>query len=132
MKFIMTVFLAVATIVLTGCFTGTTTTITEFDTKGNVVKVTETGESVVKSVVESTKDKTCITWESGWAAYLTATAASTEDPTPTLKIGAGKVDKGVITLHPNHTELQKIIPDVIKSTRQDLTVSTDGVSTVEK
>lgn len=109
-----------------GCFTGTTSTITEYSPDGKIVKVTQTGESVVKSITESTKDKTCITWESGWNAYLHATAATAESPTPTFRIGAGKVDKGKLTLHKDHKDFP--VAEIIKATRSDLEVSTAGVT----
>lgn len=111
---------------LTGCFTGTTSTVTEYDQNGKIVKVTQTGESVVKSITESTKDKTCITWESGWNAYLHATAATAESPTPTFRIGAGKVDKGKLTLHKDHKDFP--VAEIIKATRSDLEVTTSGVT----
>jgi hypothetical protein len=121
-------FLAAAiALATTGCFSPTQSTITEFGADGKTItKQTVTSESVIKSLTESTKDKTCIVWESGWLAYLTASTATTEDPTPTFKIGAGKVDKGMITLHKDHKDLS--VADVIKSTRSDLSVTTTGVT----
>lgn len=115
-------------VLLTGCFTGTTSTVTEYDTAtGKIAKITETGESVVKSITQATKNKTCIAWESGWAAYISASTATTEDPTPTVKMGVGKVDKGAISLHPEHKDIQTVLPAIIQATRDNLTVSTDGV-----
>ena len=111
----------------TGCFSPTQSTITEFRADGKTItKQTVTSESVIKSLTESTKDKTCIVWESGWLAYLTASTATTDDPTPTFKIGAGKVDKGAITLHKDHKDLP--VADVIKSTRSDIAITASGVS----
>lgn len=121
----LTFAIALAT---TGCFSPTQSTVTEFAADGKTItKQTVTSESVIKSVVASTKDKTCIVWESGWAAYLSATTATTEDPTPTFKMGAGKIDKGAISLHKDHKDLK--IENVIKATRSDVTVSpTSGVT----
>lgn len=111
----------------TGCFSPTQSTITEFSADGKkIVKQTITSESVIKSVVESTKDKSVFTWESGWVAYLHATAATAENPSPTFKLGAGKIDKGAITLHKDHKEIS--IPEVIKATRSELEVTTTGVT----
>lgn len=113
----------------TGCLSPTQTTITEYDAAGKIVKETITSESVIKSVTDSTKDKSIIVWESGWLAYLSASTATTENPTPTVKMGAGKVDKGAITIHKEHKDIISVLPEVIKSTRQDLSVSaTNGVS----
>lgn len=128
MKCLLFVFSAAAAVLLTGCLTGTTSVVTEYDTAtGKITKVTETGESVVKSITQSTKDKTCIAWESGWSAYISASTATTEDPTPTVKMGAGKVDKGAISLHTEHKEIQTVLPQIIQATRESLTVSPDGV-----
>ena len=112
-----------------GCLSSTAYTVTEYNAEGKVVKITQNSESILKSVTESTKDKTCIVWESGWAAYISASTATTEDPTPTVKMGVGKVDKGAISLHKDHKELQNNLPAVIHATRDDLSVSVDGVTT---
>jgi hypothetical protein len=112
-----------------GCLSATASTVTEYNAEGKVVRITQNSESILKSVTESTKDKTCIVWESGWAAYISASAATTEDPTPTVKMGVGKVDKGAISLHKDHKELQNNLPAVIHATRDDLSVSVDGVTT---
>lgn len=111
----------------TGCFSPTQSTITEFGADGKtIVKQTVTSESVIKSVVESTKDKSVFTWESGWVAYLHATTATADTPTPTVKLGAGKIDKGAITLHKDHKDIP--VADIIKATRSELEVSTSGVT----
>lgn len=117
---------AVFSLFLTACFAPTQTTISEYNADGKLVKTTVTSESVIKSVVESTKDKSLITWQSGWAAYMSASTATTEDPTPTIKMGAGKIDKGMITLHKDHKDLN--VPEIIKSTRSQLTLTTTGVT----
>ena len=118
-------------VLLTGCFTPTSATVTEYNADGKIWKVTQTGESVIKSITESTKDKTVITWESGWLAYISASTATAEEPTPTFKMGVGKTDKGAITLHKDHKELQTVLPGVIQATRENLTVSTTGLSAVK-
>ena len=113
---------------LTGCFTGTTSTVTEYDiATGKITKVTNTGESVIKSVANSTKDKSVITWESGWLAYISASTSTAEDPTPTFKMGVGKTDKGAITIHQKHKDIASVLPAVIQATRDNLTVTPDGV-----
>lgn len=126
MKYLFMVFSVCFMFVLTGCFSPTSTTVTEYGADGKVLKVTATTESVIKSVTESTKDKSIVVWESGWLAYVSASTATTDDPTPTFKMGAGKVDKGAITLHKDHKDLN--IADVIKATRSDLAVTTTGVT----
>ena len=112
-----------------GCLSSTASTVTEYNAEGKVVKITQNSESILKSITESTKDKTCIVWESGWLAYISASTATTDDPTPTVKMGVGKVDKGAISLHKDHKDLQNNLPAVIHATRDDLSVSVDGVTT---
>ena len=117
---------AVALVLMTGC-TATKSTVTEFDKDGKVVKTTVTSESVVSTLTKSTKDKTVIAWESGWAAYISASAATQEDPTPTVKMFAGKTDKGVISAHKDQKEWSNLA-EVIKATKYDLTVSPTGIN----
>jgi hypothetical protein len=116
---------AIAVLVFTGC-TSTQSTITEFDKDGKVVKTTVTSESVVSTLTKSTKDKTVIAWESGWAAYIAASMATTEDPTPSVKMFAGKTDKGIISAHKDQKDWSNLA-EVIKATKYDLEVSATGV-----
>lgn len=110
----------------TGC-TSTGTVITEFDANGKVVKETKTSQSVISSVVESTKDKTVVVWEDVWAGYISASAGTTKDPTPHLDLFIGKVNKGVITLHKDQQELEGI-SDIIYATRSELSANSTGIS----
>ena len=115
----------VALVCLAGC-TATQSTITEFDKDGKVVKTTVTSESVVSTLTKSTKDKTVIAWESGWAAYISASMATTEDPTPSVKMFAGKTDKGIISAHKDQKSWDKLA-EVIKATKYELELSKDGM-----
>lgn len=55
----------VSVALLTGCAI-TRSTITEYDVAtGAMIKKTESSESLVKTVTESTKNKTVIVWEDG-------------------------------------------------------------------
>ena len=111
----------------TGC-TSTTSTILEYDETGNLVKRTESSESVIKTVTDSTKNKSVIVWEDGWAAYISVSSGTTEDPTPHGKLFAGKVNKGGISMLPNQTGLAGIAK-IIQATKSDITASlTEGVS----
>lgn len=100
--------------------------ITEYNAEGNIVKVTESNESVVTKIVESTKNKTVIVWEDGWMAYVSASTATTADPTPTLKMFAGKSSRGAISALPEQTGFEAI-PAIIQATRADLAISASGV-----
>jgi len=117
--------MAVLTLLLAGCMTSTST-VTEFDAAGHVVKKTVTNDSVVKSLTMSTKDKTVVAWESGWAAYLSASTATNDDPTPHVKIFAGKTDKGVISALSNQGNWDGIA-GAINATKYDLSVTSQGV-----
>lgn len=114
-----------AVILLTGCLSGTGSTINEYSPDGKLVKQTITTESVITSVVNSTKGKTVIMWEDGWAGYISVSTGTTDDPTPHGKIFAGKINKGAISLLPNQTGIGQIYK-WIQATKSDLTVSLDG------
>lgn len=119
-------YLAAVAVLLTGC-TATKTIVTELDpATGKAVKVTETTESVVSTLTHSTANKTVIAWESGWAAYISASMATTEDPTPSVKMFAGKTDKGIISAHKDQKEWSNLAK-VIKATKYELELSTDGM-----
>lgn len=124
-KFIAISALAVA-FICAGCLAPTQSTVKEYDAAGKLVKETITSESVVSSLTESTKDKTIILWESGWAAYLSASTATMENPTPTVKMFAGKTDRGLISA----LKGQKFdgMAEVINATKYDLSVSADGIA----
>lgn len=126
MKTIIFVAAFAALVALAGC-TATKSVITEFDPgTGKTVKVTETAESVVSTLTKSTANKTVIAWESGWAAYISASMATTEDPTPSVKMFAGKTDKGIISAHKEQQSWDKIA-EVIKATKYELELTTDGM-----
>ena len=72
---------AAALFVLTGC-AATKSTITEYDASGNILKKTETSESVISSVTKSTRNKSVIIWEDGWAGYISVSSGTLDDPTP--------------------------------------------------
>lgn len=110
-----------------GC-AATRSIITEYDAAGNVSRVTDSSESVIKTVTASTQGKTVVMWEDGWAAYISVSSGTTDNPTPHGKIFAGKVNKGAISILPNQTGLPGIAR-IIQATKSDLDVSlTDGVN----
>jgi len=112
-------------IALAGC-SSTKSIITEYDASGNVIKVTESSQSIVKEITESTKGKTVVAWESGWAAYISGSTATQEDPTPHIKLFAGKTDRGLISAMPNQTNWSGIA-EVVNATKYELSVTTSGV-----
>ena len=127
--YIATGAVAAATIGVSMLLTGCTTSkaiVSEFDSNGNVTKVTETHDSVVKELIVSTKDKTVVVWKSGWAAGISASTATVEQPTPTVKMFVGKTDEGMISAHKDQKTFENI-DKIIKATKYDLEVSKDGV-----
>ena len=108
-----------------GC-ASTQSTITEFDHKGNVVKKTETSESVIRTVMSSTKNKSVIIWEDGWAAYISASTGTADEPTPHGKIFCGKINKGWISIQYNQKNITDIAK-IIQATKNDVALSFEGV-----
>lgn len=117
---------AVIAALFAGC-TSTRSTVTEYDAAGNIVKTTVSSESVISSVVDSTKNKTVVMWEDGWAAYVSVSSGTTEDPTPHGKIFAGKVNKGAISMLPGQQGLPGIAR-IVQATKSDLSADLGGVS----
>ena len=100
-------------LLLTGC-AATRSTITEYDATGNILKKTETSESIIATVTKSTQGKTVVIWEDGWAGYIS--------------ISRGKVNKGAVSILPNQQNLPGIAK-IIQATKSDVSLSlTDGVS----
>ena len=64
-KLIVIFAAAVAGLLLAAGCASTHTTITEFDAAGNVIRTTETSESVIKTVTDSTQNKSVLIWEDG-------------------------------------------------------------------
>lgn len=123
MKILIAV-LAVA--MLAGC---SSTKIWTFDKDGKAVKYEEINTDIAGSIVQSTKEKTVIMWESGWAAYFTASPGTMEDPTPTVKGFGGKIDKGYIGVHKDHANANfEGMAKVIAATSKTLGVSAQGIT----
>lgn len=120
--------IAVASVVLlTGCAISRST-ITEYDAEtGAVIKKTESSESLIKTVTESTKNKTVIVWEDGWAGYISVSPGTTEDPSPHGKIFVGKVNKGALSILPNQQGLTAI-PGIVQATKSDISADLTSVS----
>lgn len=126
-KKLMLATLIVLGLGVSGC-AGSRSIIKEFDVEGNVIKETVTDSSVIEHLTEATRDKSIFIWESGWMAYISCAVATPEDPSPTVKMFAGKADKGYISLHKdNQTGLEKVA-EIIQATKQDLTITKDGIS----
>ena len=126
-KFIVTVLCgAFLMLCLTGCTATKSTTIT-YDAEGRITSRTESQESVVKEITASTANKTVVAWESGWTAYISGSTATNDDPTPHVKMFAGKTDKGVISALPNQIGWDGIA-EAIRSTKYELQLTPNGVA----
>ena len=126
-KLFFNFFVLCFALLLSGCLAATRSTVTEYDANGRIERVTETTESVVTSLTKSTASKTVIAWESGWAAYISASTATPEEPTPTVRLFAGKTDKGLVSALPGQQDWAGIA-GAIAATKYDLTITRDGVS----
>lgn len=117
-------------VLLSAC-ASTGSTIYTYDSEGRVTQKTVTSESVVKTITDSTRGKTVIAWDNSWLAGLSISTATTEDPTPTIKILAGRNDKGVINLLPEHniSALIEVIPAIRAG---DLTLGISGVTATKQ
>ena len=127
-KLIVVFAAAVAVAFIAAGCASTQSTVTEFDAAGNVIRTTETSESVIKTVTDSTQNKSVLIWEDGWAAYISASSGTVEDPTPHGKMFIGKTNKGVLSLLPNQQGLPGVAR-IIQATKSDISASlTDGVA----
>lgn len=117
---------ALLMLLMAGCTATKSTTVT-YDAEGRITSRTESQESVVKEITASTAGKTVVAWESGWAAYISGSTATNDDPTPHVKMFAGKTDKGLISALPNQTGWDGIA-ETVKATKYELQLSPDGVT----
>lgn len=126
MRKLIVIFAAAVAVafVAAGC-ASTRSTVTEFDAAGNVIRTTETSESVIKTVTASTQGKSVIAWEDGWAAYISASSGTVEDPTPHGKLFIGKTNRGALSLLPNQQGLPGIAR-IIQATKSDISASLTG------
>ena len=124
----VTIVLAGALLMLfmVGCTATKSVTVT-YDAEGRVASRTESQESIVKEITASTANKTVVVWESGWAAYISGSTATNDDPTPHVKMFAGKTDKGLISALPNQTGWDGIA-ETVRATKYDLQLTPNGVT----
>lgn len=122
--------LMVLTVAMVGFLTGCSSMkMTTYDKDGKIVSIEEVSTDIAGSIVQSTKDKTVIMWESGWCAYFTASPGTMEDPTPTVKGFGGKVDKGYIGVYKDHANANfDGLAKVIAATSKTIGVSAQGIT----
>ena len=125
-KTIIMIALSAVMTVLSGC-ASTSSTVFEFDPDGKVVKETRTTESVMQTLINSTKNKSVVLWEDSLTAYMSVSGGTVDDPTPHGKIFAGKVNRGAVTLLPEQEDVANIAK-VIHATKRDVELTFDKVS----
>ncbi len=112
---------------LSGC--GTTSTVTTYDTDGKIQTIEYVDADIVGSIMQSTKDKSVFVWESGWLFYIKGSPGTYENPTPTLVLLGGKIDKGYISIHKDHQNTNFTgLAKVIEATNKTLSISANGAS----
>ena len=120
-----TVFAVLTAALLCGC-ASTRSMITEFDKDGKITRLTESTQSVIQTLMSSTQNKSVIIWEDGWAAYISGSTGTFDDPTPHGKIFCGKVNKGWISIIKGQQNIDQIA-SVIQATKSDISVSAEGL-----
>lgn len=128
MKFAIALLALTLAVFAAGCFAPTQSTVREFDLEtGAVVRETVTSESVVKNITDATQNKSIVAFDDGWAAYISVTTATLENPTPTGKMFAGRTSHAYLSIHPQQQNVEGIA-QIIQAIRSgSLSVSADGV-----
>lgn len=112
---------------LAGC--GTLSTVTTYDSDGKIQTVEYVDADTVGSIMQSTKDKSIFIWESGWMFYLKGSPGTYENPTPTIVMFGGKIDKGYASIHKDHQDMNFAgLASVVEATNKTLTISPQGAT----
>lgn len=121
----MFVIALAAIAMLTGC--NSTSIITEYDAQGNIVKKTETKESVVEQVIASTQNKTVVAFREFYMVGMRAEPSS--ENLFSLECAYMHKNTGVISVLKDQQNLDKIA-DIVYNMKQTDSVSatTSGVS----
>ena len=125
---IITLIAMLALVIMTGCFAATQSTVREYDPEtGVMLRETISSESVVKNITDATQSKTIVAFDDGWAAYISVTAATLENPTPTGKMFAGRTAHTYMSIHPDQQNLDGIAAVISAIRAGSLSVGVDGV-----
>jgi len=124
-------------VLLAGC-AGTWSVVEELDpATGEVVRRTETSESIAKTVVDSTKSKLVLVSKQGWLGGIRAVppGSSTDNPAGVLELMIGKDDTLLLTVpsaqveSPAVAEAVRQFADLVAAARaSDLSLTASGVS----
>ncbi len=111
-----------------GCFAPTQSTVREFDIEtGAMIRETVSSESVVKNITEATQNKTIIAFDDGWAAYISVSMATLENPTPTGKMFAGSTAHSYLSIHKDQQNMDGIASIIQAIRAGSLSVNKDGI-----
>ena len=122
---LLSVIVLLVVLALAGC--STPTTICEFDKDGKITRKTVTERDIFDKITDSLKNKTVVAWSDGWVAYIQATIATTEEPLPIVKIFAGKVAKGYMSVLPGQANIENI-SKIIQATKSNTEIKTTGIT----
>lgn len=125
-KYLFCMFLIGLLFCISGCGTLTESELMEYDSSGKMIRLQRNRESLIHSVMNSTKNKNVVYWESGWRATFSVNMATMEHPTPSFEVYAGKFNRGLISSLPAEKHLGDIA-NVIRSAKDELEVSRDGI-----
>ncbi len=112
-----------------GCVTESAK-ITEYDSDGKVVKVTETSQQdAIGKVMLEMEKKNVVIWKQGWYFLSEISMTGTETYLPCIKFSGGKVNTG----HFSIKDSAEHIPAIVKAVQQPVTVNatSSGVSIKE-
>ena len=125
MKNYIFVILSTLTLLCVGC---SSTTITEYDGKGNVIKVTETNESPIVVGISNTKDKHVLGHIGGWYANI-----GVQPNSNSYGIGIGTIDNTYASIVASDgtkdgEKVAKQFAKIVNASKYKLSVSTEGVN----
>jgi hypothetical protein len=124
----LTVIITMFFCCLTGCTTSTT--LIEFDEDGKIKKKVVIESDAVEKIMEEMKHKDIAWFKNGWYAKGEVSTSSSETKTPSLILGAGKLNTGHISLQKDSKQdIEKIIKAM--QSKLDTSVSPGGIELKE-
>lgn len=110
--------------IINGCVTKSIT-VTEYDSKGRVVRTTTTATSdVVDKIMTEMKDKDVAWYANGWGSVVELTLMNSDTYVPNIKFKIWKADTGHISLRSKRKATENMA-DVIKAMNPGLHVEAD-------
>lgn len=110
---------------LFACSCMSTSVIYEYDKEGNVIRKTETKESISKVLTNDLKNKTVVQCTNGWGAEVNVGAQLESGMTPSFKMAAGKLNWFYGSFLPSVDAPS--IAGIIQSWHENLNISPAGI-----